>query len=230
MKPSDVYQVLKGIGVTHLHHANTVTTSCAFLEHAALLSRGYAEKYGISQTVQGSDDIDKKYGIWDRVFLDHVDIHYRGGRVKGPNQYGPVLFVLDLDILLKLPTGSDVLTTKMNPTRWHDAQTDDDRWYLTPDELARNISYGSFDKMLVIQTADGRVGFPGQQAQIALDEPLRKLSSEKDAYAFAEQRLRESAKKGGVTIQIDKHVCRTDCICVGKYKGYSQEYFDTRFS
>lgn len=115
MKPSDVYEVLKGIGASRLHHANTVTTSCTFLEHGGLLSRGYVESHHLEQTYQPSDDIDQKYGIWDRVFVDHVDIRYRAGRVKGPNQYGPVLFELPLDILLNLPTASDVLVTKMNP-------------------------------------------------------------------------------------------------------------------
>ena len=69
MKPDGVYQVLKGIGATHLHHANTVTTSCTFLEHAALLSRDYVEKHGLAQTNQSSDEIDKKYGIWTAYLL-----------------------------------------------------------------------------------------------------------------------------------------------------------------
>jgi hypothetical protein len=229
MKPDAVYQVLKDIGATHLHHANTVTTSCTFLEHAALLSRGYVENHGLAQTAQPSDDIDKKYEIWDRVFVDHVDIHYRGGRVKGPNQYGPVLFVFSLDLLLTLPAGSDVLVTKMNPIYWNDMQKEGDRWYLNPEELAQNIKYGNFDKMLVIHTTDGKVDLPGKQAQIALDEPHRLLSSGKDAHAFAEERLRQSAKTGGVTAVIERHECRYDCTCVEKYKGYDQAYFDTRF-
>lgn len=229
MKPEAVYQVLKEIGATHLHHANTVTTSCTFLENAALLSRGYVEKHGLTQTGQSSDEIDKKYGIWDRVFVDHVDIHYRGGRVKGPNQYGPVLFILGLDILETLPAGSDVLVTKMNPIHWRDGQTDGDRCYLTPEELAKNIIYGNFDKMLVIRTKEGKVDIPGKQAQIALDEPKRNLSSGKDAYTFAERRIRQSAKSGGVAVVIEKHLCRLDCTCVEKYKGYAQGYFDSIF-
>jgi hypothetical protein len=229
MKPDDVYRVLQGIGAKQLHHANTVTTSCTFLEHAALLSRAYVEKHELAQTGQSSDDIDKRHGIWDRVFVDHVDIHYRGGRVKGPNQYGPVLFIFDEDILLTLPVGSDVLVTRMNPIYWNDRQTDGDRWYLTADELATSIKYGDFDKMLVIQSPDGKVDFPNKHVQIALDEPRRTLSSGKDAYAFAEERLRQSAKAGGVTVTVEKHDCRTDCTCIEKYKGYTQEYFDMVF-
>src|SRR4051812_37172943 len=103
MTPQEIHGVLVGIGATHLHHANTVETSCTFLEHNGLLSRGYVESNGLSQTAQDSDDIDKKYGIWDKVFLDHVDIHHRGGRVRGANYYGPVLFRFPVDYLLTLP-------------------------------------------------------------------------------------------------------------------------------
>lgn len=65
MNPADVYHVLDGIGARVLHHANTASTSCTFLEHGALLSRGCVEGRGLSQTAQASDAIDKKFGIWD---------------------------------------------------------------------------------------------------------------------------------------------------------------------
>jgi hypothetical protein len=229
MNPNDVYEVFRGIGASHLHHANTVTTGCTFLEHGGLLSRGYAEKHALPQTCQSSDDIDRKYGIWDRVFVDHVDIHYRAGRKKGPNQYGPVLFILSLDVLLNLPATSAVLVAKMNPIYWNDTQTDEQRWYLTADELSKNISYGDFDKMLVIQTPDGKLDFCGRKAQIALDDPTRILSSGNAAYAHAEQRLREAAKVGRVNVAIDRHACRGDCCCVETYKGYAAKYFDSLF-
>ena len=109
MQGKDVYNILKKIGAKQLHHANTVRTSCTFLEHGALLSRGFVEDKGLKQTSQYTDALDKKYKIWHRVFLDHVDIHARGGRRKGFNQYGPVLFVFDLGILIDLPNDTDVL-------------------------------------------------------------------------------------------------------------------------
>ena len=80
MQAAEVYAVLRQIGVTQLHHANTVTTSCTFLEQGGLASRGFVEDRHLSQTAQpASDEIDKRYGIWHDVFLDHVDIHYRAG-------------------------------------------------------------------------------------------------------------------------------------------------------
>jgi hypothetical protein len=175
MQAVDVYAVLRQIGATQLHHANTVTTRCTFLEQGGLASRGFVEDRHLSQTAQpASDEIDKKYGIWHDVFLDHVDIHYRAGRVKGPNHYGPVLFILDLDILRRLPTGSDIRVTKSNPVHWFNGQPEGDRWFQSPEELAGNLVFGNFDKMLVIRTPSTMIPFPDMMAQLALDDPRKK--------------------------------------------------------
>jgi hypothetical protein len=44
---SDIYGILKRIGATHLHHANSVITSCTFLEQGGLLGRGFVEDHGL---------------------------------------------------------------------------------------------------------------------------------------------------------------------------------------
>jgi hypothetical protein len=229
MKPSDVVDVLNKIGATRLHHANTVTTSCTFLEHGALLSRGHVEDHGLAQTPQYSDGDDKKYGIWHDIFVDTVDIHYRAGRVKGPNQYGPVLFELDPAVLLDLPDGSEVLVTKRNPVHWTNGQADDARWYLTADELSENMRIGNFDQMIVIKTASGTLDLPAK-IQISLDDPQRTMSSGANAYTHAEERLKKAAAVGRVEAAIGKHFCRADCACIEKYKGYEANYFDSRFA
>lgn len=230
MQGKDVYDVLKKIRATDLHHANSVTTSCTFLEQGGLLSRGFVEDKKLAQTEQSSDAIDKKYGIWHRVFVDHVDIHDRGGKKKGPNQYGPALFVFDLDILLSLPKGSNVLVTKVNPIYWKDKDTDEDRYFLTPDGLAKVIKFGEFNKMLVIETPSGRLDFPNRTAKIILDDPERKVSSSKDAYDYAYQRLTAAAKKGNVKLAIDKRNCQNGCICVEKYSKYNTQQMDFWFT
>ncbi len=230
MIPTDVHGALKRIGASQLHHANTVTTSCTFLEHGGLLSRGYVEDHRLAQTPQPSDAIDKKFGIWNGVFVDHVDIHYRAGRTKGPNQYGPVLFVLDLDVLLDLPPGSDVHVTRTNPIHWTSGQTDHERWFATVDDLAKSISFGDFDKMLVITTPNREVPFLNRQVQVALDDPQRPMLSGIDAYAHAEKRLKMAAEAGGVKAGIAQHICRDDCVCVAKYRSYGAEYFESRFA
>ena len=112
MQGTDIYDVLKKIKAPRLHHANSGTTSRTFLEQGGLLSRGFVEQRGLNQTAQPSDDLDMKYGIWDRIFVDQVDIHTRARRKKAPNEYGPVLFLLELDALIQLPAGADVLVNR----------------------------------------------------------------------------------------------------------------------
>jgi hypothetical protein len=231
MQGAEVYTVLKRIETEHLYHANTVTTSSTFLEQGGLASRGFVEDRSLKQTPQpSSDEKDKKYGIWNRVFLDHVDIHYRAGRVKGPNHYGPVLFLLDLDILLQLPIGSDVLVTKNNPIYWFDNQPAVDRWFRSAEELAANLEFGNFNKMLVIQTPAAMIPFPHGQVQIMLDDPKKKVSCGQDAYSYAYKRLQAAARTGRVEAVIAPHECRGDCTCVEKYAKYTAKDMDFCFT
>jgi hypothetical protein len=227
MQGADVYCVLKDIGATHLHHANSVTTSCTFLEHGGLASRGFVEDHGLKQTPQSSDGIDKKFGIWHRIFLDHVDIHDRAGRKKGPNQYGPVLFVLDLDVLRGLPKGTEVSVTKKNPIHWHDHEPACERYYQTAEELAANIGFGDFDKMLVIETPSGKVDFPSLWTRIILDDPKRQVSSGQDAYAYAEARLKKAVAVSEVKAYVERRQCQRSCICIQKYRAKKMDFWFT---
>jgi hypothetical protein len=230
MQALEVYRVLQRLGATTLHHANSVTTSCTFLEQGGLVSREYVEVRGLSQTGQSSDVIDKKYGIWNGVFVDHVDIHGRAGRRKGPNQYGPVLFLLDLEILLGLPQSAGVFVTKRNPVHWYDNQPDSERWFQSVQELEANIHFGDFDKMLVIQTESGKLDFPNGRAQIMLDDPQRQVSVGQDAYANGKARLEAAAAVGGIQVCVEPHDCRSDCICVPTYAKWNLEKIDFHFT
>jgi hypothetical protein len=230
MNPKEVHDVLSNVGARYLHHANTVATSCTFLEHGALLSRAYVEEHNLVQTVQGSDTLDKRYGIWDAVFLDHVDIHLRGGRTKGPNQYGPVLFVFELNVLLSLPQNADVRVTRRNPVHWRDGQEDRDRWYQTAAELSQDISFGDFDKMLVIFHTNGRFELTTTACRVMLDNPNRRLRDGADAFEHAVTRLITAAEVGGVHATITNHQCREDCICQKKYAEYSEGHLESRFA
>jgi hypothetical protein len=53
-----------------LYHANSVITSCQFLKHKALLSRGSVDRLELAQTDQYSDGDDKRYSLWFDVFTD----------------------------------------------------------------------------------------------------------------------------------------------------------------
>jgi hypothetical protein len=228
MQGTDVFAILKKLGATYLHHANSVTTSCTFLEQGGLVSRGFVEDHGLNQTAQPlSDDIDKKYAVWHSIFVDHVDVH---GRASRKNHYGPVLFFLDLDILLGLPDGTDVLVTKQNPTHWNDQETDGDRFFQSPEELSTNIRFGNFDKMLVIQTPSGKLDFPNGRARILLDDPKRQLSAGEDAYTYAENRLNAAAAISHVEVAVKRRACRGNCTCVKKYAAYGPKQLVTYFT
>ncbi len=229
MQGSDIYKILTQIGATHLHHANSVSTSCTFLEQGGLLSRAFVEAHGLNQTPQSSDQKDKKYGIWDRIFVDHVDIHDRGGRKKGPNQYGPILFQFNVEMLLHLPSGTDIQVTKRNPVHWYDNEPDTGRWFQDPQELEKNIHFGDFDKMLVIQTPFGKLEFPNHEAHVILDNPQQQVSSGVDAYTHAVSRLKQAAQKGQVKLSIESRVCQAGCICLKKYAAMGVQFVDFYF-
>jgi hypothetical protein len=86
----DVIRTLDRKGNGYLYHANTIRTSCTFLANGGLLSRGAVEARGLQQTPQRSDGDDRRYGVWDDIWLDGVDIHAQARR---ENVYGPVLFI-----------------------------------------------------------------------------------------------------------------------------------------
>ncbi|MGA8012763.1 MAG: hypothetical protein WB949_10080 [Candidatus Acidiferrales bacterium] len=149
--------------------------------------------------------------------------------MKAPNAYGPVLFVLGLDVLLNLPANTEVLVTKDNPTRWHAGQPYTEQWFQTPDELAACIKLGDFGKMAVIRIPGGKLDFPHRQAEIVLDDPRMHVSSGDDAYAFAERRLREAATASGTAVQISKRACGPDCCCGEKYARFAPSQVDFWF-
>ena len=125
-----VYEVLAEAGIETIHHANSVITSCQFLRHRALLSRGTVRRRRLYQTEQSSDPKDQRFGIWFDVFTDSVDIHDRAGR---DNVYGPVLFVLDSKLIAKAYTGR-VWVTKLNPSKWKGKKSKE-RWFQSVGEL-----------------------------------------------------------------------------------------------
>ncbi len=110
LEATDVLRVLERKGVTALHHANTVQTSCTFLQQGKLMGRGIVAEGGFPQTPQQTDEIDKRYAIWNDIFLDGIDIHERA---RQRCFYGPVLFVLDLSLLAQ-DFLSSVWVTKRN--------------------------------------------------------------------------------------------------------------------
>lgn len=157
LNSSEVYKVLEEKGLKFFYHANTVKTSITFTEHFSLLSRGYVEKNGLGQTPQTSDDNDKKFGIWDYIFLDANDLADYFSR---PNVYGPVLFVLTNKLLLdpKIPT---VRITKMNPCYWNQEMTINEMYYTNIEDFRQNYMTGNKLQdgatMFIITTLEGKL-------------------------------------------------------------------------
>src|SRR3989304_10061841 len=141
-----VFEILQEKGVDTICHANSVLTACQFLRSGSLMSRGTVYRKGLYQTPQKSDRIDRKYGIWFDVFTDSVDIH---NRARQANCYGPVLFVIDSELIKKTYTGR-VWVTKLNPTKWK-GNEHRERWFEYDSGHSIDFARGNFDQMIVFR-------------------------------------------------------------------------------
>lgn len=214
MPSKRVYEILKDKGVSSLHHANSVITSCQFLRKGSLMSRGTVDRLGLFQTSQKSDRIDKNYGIWFDVFADSVDIHKRASRA---NAYGPVLFELDLAIIKNAYTGR-VWVTKCNPTKWSRIINHEKRWFTSAQDLEENFSYGTFDQMIVFRHCGGELPIGDHLKKIILDDP--RFETEKyeiDYFSMAYGALKLATTEGGIKTPIEKRECVAGCSCLDDY-------------
>ena len=208
MDGTDVCAVLREKRINELHHANTVATSLTFLTLGGLASRGEVERQGLRQTEQYTDPLDKRYGIWNDVFTDTVDIH---GRARRLNQYGPVLFILPVDVLEDLPDGTEVMITKKNPTKWVPKEAPGERYFADVDELEEGLTRGTFDQMVTLRLEDGILSFP-EETRMLVDDPQR---SPNDAFKRAMKQLAPAAAAAGVALAT--RTCGDDCACVNQY-------------
>jgi hypothetical protein len=219
MNGPDLIPILKNKGIDRLFHANTVTTSCTFLDRGGLASRGYVEKHGLKQTPQPSDTTDRGFCIWHDVFLDTDDLHQRMSR---PNLYGPVLFVFEVELLGQLPPGSEVRVTKLNPypNKWASSDTNSDRYMLTLDEVRATLSKGTTDHIVVIRPPHSLLPFHNSPVEIVVDDPQRDVGTTGgtgDAFKRAQQLLLDAGHRSGTAISLRKRTCIGGCTCLTKY-------------
>ena len=208
-----VYEVLRDAEVKSIFHANSVITACQFLRSGSLMSRGTIERKGLYQTAQNSDLIDKKRGIWFDVFMDSVDIHHRASRA---NVYGPILFILDLNLIKRSYTGR-VWVTKLNPTKWGE-KDHRKRWFLSRKDLEENFVYGNFDQMIVFRHCGGELPFKQYLQEIILDDPAIRSKTGIDYYSMAYGAIRLAMTEGQIKARISKRECEKDCSCESDYK------------
>lgn len=219
---SHVFDVLssEGVGVSTLHHANSVATACQFIRSQSLLSRGSVDRLGLTQTPQKTDDVDRRYSIWFDVFLDSVDIHKRANRA---NAYGPVLFVFDVNIINKNGTGR-IWVTKCNPTKWA-GKPDEDRWFQSKDDLSQHFVKGRFDQMIVLRHCGGELPFGKYLKEIILDDPDVRTDEGVDLYSQAIGALRLAMQDAGISVPIKRRQCRNDCACQDYWREEEQRLF-----
>ena len=210
----EIYDSLKAKGVKGLFHANTVRTSKTFLEQGGLLSRKYIEDNGLIQTPQKSDEIDKKFNIWNDIFFDAINISKYYDRY---NLYGPVLFCFNLD-MLKLDNQIIVQVSKKNPMHWNDEDKIEDRYFMNKEDFDSNFKTGNKLKdggcHIIIGTDDGKIPFENLLG-IQIDstnlsfidkEGKKKFMHEGIIEYYAEDLIKNGIPKEKVFINNDKRL------------------------
>jgi hypothetical protein len=171
LNKQELYEILASKGIQNLYHANTISTSITFLNQKNLLSRKFVIDNNLFQTEQYSDELDKKFNIWDDIFLDAMDIH---SEFKRPNKYGPVLFSFNLDLLLSSDVNK-IRITKVNPVHWKEHQNENDWYYSDLNEFNDNYKNGNKLKdvgsMIIIKDINGKFPLNPHLNKIILDNP-----------------------------------------------------------
>lgn len=231
LNPKDVYTVLKNKKISNLYHANTISTSITYLKEKNLLSRKYADDNNLNQTEQYSDELDKKYGIWDDIFLDALDIHEY---LRRPNLYGPFLFSFNLE-LLNSGIVSFIRITKKNPVNWKDGETEDDWYYSNLEEFENSYlkgnKYQDVGKMFILKGLNGKLPLKPYLNKFILDNSniivnynnvgtyLSEILTTKFTEVFEQYGYNEIEK------QLRHKTAIINCSCWNKYKYISKNDF-----
>lgn len=219
MDAKDILAVLKAKGVRTLHHANTTITVCSYLRAGALLSRAAVEKAGLRQTFQSSDALDKKFGLWNDLFLDGVDVHQRS---RTRSHYGPISLELDLESVLSDPSvATSVYITKKNPVHWSDKEQPSDWFYGSVVELQGEYRFGDFGKHIILRVPSGTLKLLPHLRRIVIDDPLMQLDGT-SIYDRAIADLAKAAEQSGIKVPFAKHDCWNGCACVKQYSAYTR--------
>ncbi len=219
-------------GITHLYHANTVTTSIAFLTSNGLLSRGLASSMNLPQTIQTSDAADVLHNVWNDIFLDTADLH---GYFPRQNLYGPVLFRFNIDFLLNTENDYNIWITKNNPCHWHTDITDSDKYFTNVSELQEK--WGNYDQhqmMVTLRNLQTPILF-NYLEDITLDDHAITITigeTQESLYDYSHNLL-NSAKMQNHNlnnIPINKRSCSHSCYCRVNYSGMTDNVLIKLFS
>lgn len=225
MTNMEIKSILKAKGVENLFHANTVCTAITFLKSGGLLSRGAVEDMGLIQTPQISDSDDKKYDVFYDIFFDSVDIHKRTNKL---NNYGPLTFVYDLDVIDSLPEGS-VKITKKNPIHWTEDMCDNEKYFIDVDELESYFQKGDFGQHITLVGQHRPISFD-YLCKIILDNP--NLIRHNDMVILRKSRsyIVELLEECGLIGLLVNRECSNQCSCSSQYNSYKEGCIYYKFS
>ncbi len=224
MENTKILEILRTKGATGLYHANSVLTSCTFLENGGLLSRHAVEIGGLRQTPQYSDSTDKHFGVYNHLFLDAVDIHHR---IRNRNKYGPVLFVFDMDKLFRDTQLPAVQIFKKNPTKWTDEDVSSDRLYLSEDAFASDYRLGTFDTMFTFSLQGGKLPLKPYITEVTLDDPNMQDDKGSDVFNRSLEALQKASHQGSMKgLTVTKRDCRDGCKCHVTYRAPGAKWRD----
>lgn len=209
MNAKDVKKALIQKGVTELFHVNSVITSLTFIDNGGLLSRKTVEDHNLTQTAQNSDDIDKKFKIYNDIFFDSVDIHKRARDV---NNYGAITFVYSIDVLDELEN-YNICITKANPSNWDKDITYEERYFSDFDSLLLYFHKGDFGMHITVRNISEALSFQ-QLKKIIIDYPGKCMEK---YFSPAYDAIRDSLEKNDVYVPIEIRVCPPECKCHKKY-------------
>lgn len=215
-----IVEELKKLGIYELYHANAVITSLTFIENKGLMPKGLVNDNKLLCADQDTDYNDKKVNIYYDIFFDTTDVH---NETKNVNDYGPVLFVFNVDMLAKLDN-SEVKITRINPIYWNNNMSDEEK-YLNCDEIAKQMKKGDFNNQVTIRNFNDILNFDYLK-EIIIDDPgIENELLLKNA--MTELKARMELENISVPLQIRN--CKI-CECKEKYTNmrYAYHHFKTR--
>lgn len=84
-----------------LYHSSQFVDFKSYFQLGGIPSRKLLEECGLPYTRFKTDQTDKEYGVWDKVFLNLQDFGamFAKGRIATPTAYGPIAFVFYPEVL-----------------------------------------------------------------------------------------------------------------------------------
>lgn len=198
---TELYNFLHDKNYRYLYHANTVVTSCSFIEQGGLLSRKETENRNLNQTPQDSDKKDKILGVYNDIFVDVLNLGQYYNRI---NYYGPICFVMSIDMLLdeNLP---DVHITVNNPiyiTNPNNMYYNDVNDYINVFSQSL-LNHTIQQKMITFKNCNDIIPFNPYLKEIIIEQPY----FTNDIIQNGLDTIKKCIQNNNINAQI-KHVCR----------------------